>query len=616
MVNKKSKKFKQRLATAKADASTQVVIPRPSPSEGVPVWDTTAFIRLLLAKKWVDATQAVCDFLCFFEKNTYVGYGREDIRTFDKFITSVALMLTNTEYKIEGQYAFRLVSCGHIFSNIVTVSSYDTTDFLLKQLISEGNLIKLAFCQNSRAKIQAKVSAFFDANPAVASLWYNTYLLGVGCVTETQQANLHRHIKDCDPRWTPINSNVSCPLFTSTYFNQQDVKRAKTLMNQSLARVTAKRPYEGTPDPLSIGIFTSKWHRNHAVYKSAGPQVEQLLGKYKLTLVHLGPEFPDTLVRDYFDKVHQVAFDQTHKLHIPDEVIKNDFQLIFYPDLGMVDEGIWLANQRLAPIQCVGYGHPDTSAATEIDYTIGGDIERDCADWYTEKLVLIPGLAQHPAIPTAIKKNNWVPKDKVHINCVWGPDKYNHTLLRVLAEVNNRCGTEGHIFKFFPSPGVNRYASVVPFLRDIANTLPNVKVHTDIEYYDYMAEAEKNDFSINSFPFGGYNTVVESYYLGLPCVTMYGNRFYSRAGSFLNKQIGMPEMDSDNVVDFINIICKMIMDNEYRAAERAKLAATDLQEVLFKKGPPTFLKAIDHIIANHPLQTNPTLIGELYADSL
>jgi hypothetical protein len=78
----------------------------------------------------------------------------------------------------------------------------------------------------------------------------------------------------------------------------------------------------------------------------------------------------------------------------------------------------------------------------------------------------------------------------------------------------------------------------------------------------------------------------------------------------------MPEMDSDNVVDFINIICKMIMDNEYRAAERAKLAATDLQEVLFKKGPPTFLKAIDHIIANHPLQTNPTLIGELYADSL
>ena len=615
-MSKQTKKFKKRLAGAKEGNNNNVVLERPHPSEGVPVWNTAAFIRLLQSKKWVDATQAVCDFLCFFEKNQYLSYGKDDIRSFDSFITSVCLMLTNPEYMIDGQYAFRLVSCGHIFSNIVSVSSYDTTDFLLKQLINEGNLVKLAFCQNSRAKIQAKVSAFFDANPTLASLWYNTYLLGVGAVTPLQQDNLHRHVKDCDPRWVPLNSNVSCPMFTSTYFNQQDVKRAKILMNQSIANLTKSKPYEGTPDPLHIGIFTSKWHRNHAVYKSAGPQVEQLLDKYKLTLVHLGPQVPDTLVKDYFDKVYSVAFDRDHKLVVPTEVMKNDFQLIFYPDIGMVDEGIWLSNQRLAPIQCVGYGHPDTTAATQIDYMIGGDVERDCAEWYTEKLVLIPGLAQQPAIPTAPRQYNWEPSEKVRINCVWGPDKYNSVLLKVLAEINRHCGTDKHEYRFFPSPGVNRYAGVAPFLRDIRLTLPNVHVHTDIEYYDYMVEAERNDFSINSFPFGGYNTVVESYYLGLPCVTMRGNRFYSRAGSYLNQQIGMPEMDSDNVVDFISIICKMIQDDAYRAAERAKLAAIDLQEVLFKRGSKTFLTAIDHIIANHPLQTNPTLIGEIYGDSL
>lgn len=614
MVNKKSKKFKQRLAEAKAPSSG-VVIMRASPADGIPVWDTAAFIRLLMSKKWEDASQAVCDFICFFETHHYTGYGKVDIQTINNFVTSVCLMLTNAEFKVEGQFALRLVSCGHIFSNLVTVSCYDTTDFLLKQLIGEGNLIKLAFCQNSRAKIQAKVSAFFDANPMVASLWYSTYLLGVGCVTEVQQNNLHRHVKDCDPRWTPINSNVSCPLFTSTYFNQQDVKRAKSLMNQAIAKSAPGRPYSGTPDPLHIGIFTSKWHRNHAVYKSAGPQVEQLLDKYKLTLVHLGAELPETLVSDYFENVYQVKFDN-HKLVVPDEVMNNDFQLIFYPDIGMVDEGIWLSNQRLAPIQCAGYGHPDTTAATEIDYMIGGDIEKDCADWYTEKLVLIPGLAQMPAVPTAQRKFNWVPGDKVRINCVWGPDKYNSVLLRVLAEINKRCGTDKHEYHFFPSPGINRYAAVVPFKRDVGLTLPNVVVHTDIEYYDYMAEAEKNDFSINSFPFGGYNTVVESFYLGLPCVTMYGNRFYNRAGSVLNQQIGMPEMDSQDLVGFINTICTMILDGDYRASERNKLAAIDLDSVLFKKGSKSFLKAIDHIIANHPLQTNPTLIGELYADSL
>lgn len=615
MVNKKSKKFKQRLAASHSGEGIQITIPREHPQDGVPIWDSVAFMRKVLAAQWDICTTAVCDFLCFFEKHNYRGYSKEDINTFNKFVTSTILLLTHPNYKVENQLAFRLVSCGHLFSNIVTVSGYETTDAILKQLINEGNLIKLCFCQNSRSKLQANVKAIFDANPMVASLWYNTYMLGVGCPTELQQANLHSHIKNIDERWSPVNSYVSCPMFTCTYFNQKDIKRAKTIMNNAIKKLCTLK-FTNTPDPLSVAIVTSKWHRNHAVYKSAGPQVEQLLGKYKLTLIHLGAGIPDTLVKDYFDKIHSVAFDKQMKLVVPDEVLNNDFQFVYYPDIGMIDEGIWLSNHRMAPIQAVGYGHPDTTGCSEIDYTIGGDIEKDCAEWYSEKLVLIPGLAQHPAIPTAPRQHNWVPKDKVHINCVWGPDKYNHTLLRLLAEVNNRCGTDGHIFKFFPSPGVNRYTAIVPFLRDITRIVPNNYVHTDIEYYDYMREAEKNDFSINSFPFGGYNTVVESFYMGLPCVCLEGGRFYNRAGSHLNRQIGMPEMTTTDVGEFIEIICKMIKDKEYLAAQRAKLATTDLQEKLFNVSSKSFLKAVEHIIENHPLQTNPTLIGELYGNSL
>ena len=605
--NKKAeKKFNKRLQDAVAYNVTKICIPRPNPAEGVPIWDTKIFMRELLAGRNDAITQAIIDFLGYHEPHHYCGYGQEDVKTFDAFVNSVMMAFTFPGYTITGNYVPALISMGHIFSNIVASSHYETTDLLIKQCISSGDLVKLAFAQNARCRIQANVKGLFDANVQLASLWYNTYLLGAGCPTELIQANLRNHIDNIDERWTPINESVSCPVFTCTYMNQKGTKRFKTILNKAIkAKCTAT--IVNNPDPLSIAIITSKWHRNHAVYKSAGPLVEQLLGKYKLTLIHLGKDVPGSLVREGFDSIHQAYF-KDHQLVLPAKLMDNDFQLAYYPDIGMMDEGIWISNSRVAPIQACGYGHPDTTGCSEIDYFVGGDVEKDCADWYTEKLVLIPGLAQHPALPTAPRQHNWVPSEKVRVNCVFGPDKYNYDLLRTLAEVNNRCGIEKLIWCFYPSPGINRYAAVPPFLRDVANLLPNVVVRTDIEYYDYMIAAEQGDFSVNSFPFGGYNTVVESFYMGLPCVAWEGNRFYNRAGSELIKRIGMNDLTTTDKGEFVNIICKMVLDKEFLAAKRAELALIDLNEKLFKVTDKHFLKAIDHIIANHPLTTNPTLI--------
>lgn len=610
MSRKKMKAVKKKPVAA---TETQVCVYRDDPGTGIPIWNSALFARLINQKRWIECFESACKFMTYFETHHYKGFGKDDIAAINAFVTSVFMLLIQPDFTLGTQESFRLVSCGHLFASLVALSGYLTTDPALRMLISEGNLVKLTFLQNSRSNIQANAKIFFDANVELASVWYNTYMLGVGCPTDIMERNVRNHVANFDDRWIPMNHHVSCPAFTCTYMNQRDTKSFKTKLNKSLSG-RMNIPFTNNPDPLSIAICTSKWHRNHAVYKSAGPLVEQLLGKYKLTLIHLGEGVPDTLVKDYFDKTYNVYFNRQGKLVIPDEILTNDFQLLYYPDIGMIDEGVWLSNQRVAPIQAVGYGHPETTGATQIDYFIGGDVEKDATDWYTEKMVLIPGLAQHPAWPTAPRKNNWQPSEKVRVNCVWGPDKYNNTLLRVLAAINMQCGGhEGHEYHFFPSPGANRYACLVPWMRDIQTILPNSVFHTDIEYYDYMEAAEQNDFLLNSYPFGGYNTIVESYYLGLPCVCLRGERFYNRAGNELNTMIGMEELNAYFVEDYIQIAAQLITDKEYLAAERAKLASIDLKAKLFQVTDKHFLNAIDHIIANHPLQTNPTLIGELYA---
>ena len=365
------------------------------------------------------------------------------------------------------------------------------------------------------------------------------------------------------------------------------------------------------PNPKKIAIITAKWHRNHAVYKSAATLVNQLRAKFDLTLVHLGPSTPKNLVTEGFEAILNAKF-VDHELKLPKELLNNHFAAIYYPDIGMNDESMWMSNCRIAPVQAMGYGHPATSGNdSEIDYFIGGDCEAGVGHCYGEQMILIPGLAQAPVWPQYERKNNWEPNEELQINCVWGPDKYNYPMLSILAEISKRANRP-HKWNMFPSPGIHRYAGFIPFRNSVSEILPNSFIHCDKEYYEYMEASEKGDFSVNSYPFGGFNTVIESLYLGLPVVTIEGDRYYNRAASYLLRDIDMPELSHTVAEKFIDKCVQLIDDADALIHYRDELAGLDLKTLLFKEDEKKhFLQAFEYIFANHPIEKtdNPILIG-------
>ena len=425
------------------------------------------------------------------------------------------------------------------------------------------------------------------------------------------QRNLYRHLARMDDRWVLGDWRTTSIYFTCTYHNPESVLGVKKIINRAIQKHGVPKFNTNTPrggERPKIAIVTNRWHRNHAVYKSASPLVEQLVGWADLELVWTSPDKPDTLVDDYFDVVHDFYFRPNGDLFISPSLRETDFDLVHFPDIGMSDESVWLSNTRLAPIQTVSYGHPDSTGPDNcIDYFIGGQVEKDATDAYAETCVLIPGLAQVPAWPTVERQNNYIDDEVVRINCVWGPDKYNHTLLTVLREIALEAGDAKYEFHLFGSPGMNRYAALPSFERDVREIVPNVLIHTEWEYFDYMREAEKNDFSINSFPFGGYNTLVESLWMGLPFLTIYGNRFYNLAGKWLNERVGMEENNFQSPREMINAAAALIRDPDKLRAQREHLASLDLKSCLFVRGEG-FREAIDYILKNHPF-TETKIIG-------
>ncbi len=77
--------------------------------------------------------------------------------------------------------------------------------------------------------------------------------------------------------------------------------------------------------------------------------------------------------------------------------------VIIYPEVGMDRVSAQLAAQRLAPVQCNAWGHPDTSGFPTLDHYLSSDLMEppDGAQHYTERLVRLPNLSIYYEPPGA-----------------------------------------------------------------------------------------------------------------------------------------------------------------------------------------------------------------------
>ena len=69
--------------------------------------------------------------------------------------------------------------------------------------------------------------------------------------------------------------------------------------------------------------------------------------------------------------------------------------ILIYPEIGMDPMSAQLAAQRLAAVQCVSWGHPETTGLPTIDYVLSSDLmePENGQEHYTETLARLPNLA-------------------------------------------------------------------------------------------------------------------------------------------------------------------------------------------------------------------------------
>lgn len=573
----------------------------------------THFQRLhtaLANKKYAFVCDNILNVLAYFQKNNFTGINAAARDRINNIVSAIFTAIADPDFVIPLPKIPIFVGHGHLMTNLVALSDYETTENVLRHVIPQpDNIAKILFLYSVKNKIQLDSKAFFDWHPRVASLWYLTYPLPtIGCVLPHYQANMRRHFEEIDERFSPADHRASLLYFYCTYFagEARTDRGVKEQINKACQEKLAPVQKSITCKPArdSIAIVTSKWWPNTAVFKSCFPLIDRFRDRYRMTLIHTGQSEVSDMANEYFDKVEVVKFRRreggAYELTTKN-IMENDFQLAYFTDIGMTDESVWLSNLRLAPIQITGHGHPVSTFGSKIDYFVMGeetDKLEDLAKNYSEIPIVLPGLGCAPVWPMYKRQNLTRDKEHVLANCVWGPDKYNYTAIRMLQEIAAR--TKIH-YNIFASRGVHRYNAFLPFEAEIKSLLPNVAtVQSEKEYMAYMEESEYGDFAINSWPFGGYNTVVEALYLGKPVVTLEGDRFYNMAASALLRRVGLDNLIATTAPEFIDLCVRMANDPDYLAEQKEKLAAVDLGEALFDTDEPKYFEAaMEYVIDNH-----------------
>jgi hypothetical protein len=479
-------------------------------------------------------------------------------------------------------------------------------------------------------------------------VWYDAYaqIYRSGLVNPDVVANLQEHYAYQDARLEP-NHEMQELYFGSTYVDGRCDRLIKPTVNRSVQQMARQRGVviHSTPDPKKIAVLSGNWHKNHSVYRNYAAYLDALKWHYHLTFFRLGRHGADPEVG---------VFDQVEQLDVVDGVLnidllrQNDFMVIYYPDIGMTPQSILLANLRLAPIQVTSPGHSVSTWGADIDYFISGaDVELPNKPErnYSERLVLLPGCgvihnrplyeprdrrAQGPPfvlncpwtranasrsadsarICVSIqaqfclygRHNCSSPKDfEMRSPCPWTAMKINHRFCLTLCKLIQ--GAKKWVrFRVFPGGSIARQNDYVPFVRSLSELLgsEHVEVMPGIAYADYMARLEDGDVCLDSYHFGGCNTVADGLYLRKPTVTWEGEKWYSRIGSQMLRQAGLPELIATNEEQYLEIVLRLINDDGYRQDIEEKLRRVDLDITVFSQADAKyFRKAIDYLIAHH-----------------
>ncbi len=255
----------------------------------------------------------------------------------------------------------------------------------------------------------------------------------------------------------------------------------------------------------------------------------------------------------------------------------DDLDLLVYPELGMGAVLFALAALRLAPVQCVGWGHPVTTGLPQIDvYLSCAAMEPpDAQSHYTERLLTLPGIGtayRLPQVPPAVSRASLgLPEGVPLLLCPQSlfkihPDN-DALFARVLAAV------PGAQLVFFAGRDPQITQRFVARLARSGIVGERWRVLPQCGHEDFLRINGACDVMLDTLHWSGGNTSLDALACGLPIVTLPGRFMRGRQSAGMLRLMGLDELVAADEDVYVRTVTRVAGDAACRATLSARIRA-------------------------------------------
>ena len=253
--------------------------------------------------------------------------------------------------------------------------------------------------------------------------------------------------------------------------------------------------------------------------------------------------------------------------------------VLFYPDIGMHPATYVLAFARLAPVQCLTWGHPVTSGIPALDY-FHSAVELEPADGdghYSERLLRMPALNfwyERAAIPQPL-----VSREALGLASDW----HLYTCPQSLFKLHpDNDAVFGAILRGDPRARIVLLATHSPvfmrtlkerYRRAFPEAADRVLFIRRLNGAEYLSLAAHSDVVLDPLHFAGGRSSAEIFAMNGPIVTLRGRCMRSWPTAAMYRHMGLEDAIARDADDYVRIALALGTDADFRADFCARLAA-------------------------------------------
>jgi predicted O-linked N-acetylglucosamine transferase (SPINDLY family) len=387
-------------------------------------------------------------------------------------------------------------------------------------------------------------------------------------------------------RWLPEipgGSNIYPP-FEFAYHGENDrpfkekLARLFTVPQSTSTPASSQITGPYSDNQLHIGFLVTKNHELGLIYFVAGV-INHLNPDFKVSIICPAPAV--NRIRPAIEKEDAEILVIPENLATAVKKIKaENFDLIYYWEVGTDTFNYFLPFFRLAPVQCTSWGNPTTTGVPQMDYFLSSESYeiKGAETHYSEQLVRLKTLGVYYkklSTPAPLKPRSYFGlSEEEHIYlCTQNLKKIHPDFDPILGEILRR-DEKGKVLLKAKKERLNRDL-MARFKRTIPDVLDRIELVLQQSYDDFLNLIAVSNVLLDTVHYSGGTTSFESLSLGTPIVTLPTGFMRGRMTLGCYRKIGVMDCVAESAEEYVEIAVRLGTDRGYREEIKARILAAN-----------------------------------------